>query len=212
MKRTFTVFAVLLMISGAVFAQKKITQEISDGTCECLQERVPSEKEASQFEMMLGLCMLEASTGKQDRIKKELGIDMNSMSGMERLGEVIGEYMAMNCPHFMNLILASMEDENSMARKALEEELDNMGSVSYDEFEGTVTAISEGDILKIEVKSGGMTQRFVCLGEFEGVGVVKLGTNLKGSDVILEYEETQIYSPVKKDFDYVKAIRAIRLK
>lgn len=206
-------FLFLLLFGFGQINAQDVIDKVSDETCECLNKRLTGDNlTSSQIEMVLGLCMLEVGGNNSEELEKETGIPMDGVESMEKLGEVIGERMATRCDKFMELLFILMGDENSQTSEALDEMMDEMDDSSSANVKGSVSEVSGDNLLTIKVKNGGKTETFVCIGEFSGVGVVKLGNDLVGKDVFIEYKAREMYSPKMKTMTEVKEIKKIELQ
>ncbi len=72
---------------------------IAKQSCDCL-DKVPDTLETDQFNMKLGLCMIEAANPYKKQIKKDYGINLDNIDTEgEKLGRIIGMKMATVCPN-----------------------------------------------------------------------------------------------------------------
>ena len=100
--RLFVLF-MLLFILNPVYSQNYM-DEIVNKSCECLIS-VPDSLDSEEFNMKLGLCMLEASMPYKKQLKKEFGIDLDNIDVEgARLGKLIGIRMTTVCPDALSSI------------------------------------------------------------------------------------------------------------
>ena len=199
----------LLMLVATTLSAQDVIDKVSDETCSCLEKRLTNDKkDASQIEMVIGLCMMEAGGRHKDELKEKHGIDLTSIENFEKLGELIGEHLAETCDKFIEVLFLLMDDDDSEIRAGILSELEEPAPG----ISGKVIAAEGEEVLIIKVKEGGRTTSFYCLGEFEGVDVVKQGKALAGKDVMIFYKETSIYSPKSKEFHTVKQITSIEVQ
>lgn len=211
MKKLILAFTLILFL-GNINAQEDVIDKVADETCDCLNKRLTGdEKSSGQIEMMLGLCMIEAGGAHSEELEKETGISMDGVEAMEKLGEIVGERMAARCDKFMEILFILMGDENSMTNEAMDEMLDEMEN-PFANSSGIVSEISGNELLTIKIKIAGRSKTYICVGDFEGKGVVKLGNDLVGKDVYIEYEIREIYSPKLKSMVEAREIKKIELK
>lgn len=95
-KYVVLVLALLLNVTET-FAQAYM-DSITEKSCSCLEQIVVNTK-PEDFNMKLGICMLEAASPYKKQLKQDHGIDLdkNDDSG-EQLGRMVGMKMATKCP------------------------------------------------------------------------------------------------------------------
>ncbi len=103
----------LSLISSTLFVNAQdFMDKITQKSCECL-DNIDENLEKSQFNMELGVCMIEASMPYKKQLKKEYKIDLERIeTSGEDLGRLIGVKMATACPNsLLRMVNKSQGDE-----------------------------------------------------------------------------------------------------
>lgn len=109
-------FALFFIFSTYVLqAQEDYMDTIADKSCECISKEMEINPEIS--EMQLGICLIKASKDFKVQLKRDYDIDLDKIAGAdgEKLGEIIGARLALNCPEIIIAASAGIpqeEDEN----------------------------------------------------------------------------------------------------
>ncbi|MEM6395201.1 MAG: hypothetical protein AAF741_02555 [Bacteroidota bacterium] len=88
-------------------AKEELLDQLGDETCECMDGR---EITAENMEMVIGLCILQASNDKVDDIKSILGYELFKEEDMVSLGEAMGMRMIFSCEILQTLMLDATEE------------------------------------------------------------------------------------------------------
>lgn len=138
----FLYILLLLTITSKSFSQAYM-DEIVKKSCECLGG-VSEELSNEEFTMELGLCMLQAASPYERKLKKDFKIDLSKIDqgGGEELGRVIGLKMATACPNVLMRMVGKIGDE--------EEEEPEVNTVNT--FEGQVTKVEEDQFIVFSVR------------------------------------------------------------
>lgn len=199
-------FPILLMSQNREALLSKMTAE----SCSCIKETIPKGAAPEELQMKIGLCFLPLTEKYGDDIKNHLGIDMTKMDGYEKLGETLGMQLSLECPYFLDLLMADMAKEDSFVKEALEgDEEELMAKQVF--ASGVVQQIDQTAYFSFSMKTDEGLQTFHAIKEFEGLGIIKLGNDLKGKTIEVFAEEMSIYEPRKKAFITVQAIKKIKL-
>lgn len=105
------------LISSTLFVNAQdFMDKITQKSCECL-DNIDENLEKSQFNMELGVCMIEASMPYKKQLKKEYKIDLERIeTSGEDLGRLIGVKMATACPNsLLRMVNKSQGDEEVSA-------------------------------------------------------------------------------------------------
>ncbi|MEM8584522.1 MAG: hypothetical protein AAGF87_09650 [Bacteroidota bacterium] len=130
-------FCFCLLFTQVLLAQEEreeLLDELSQETCECMGDR---ELTMDNMEMVIGMCVLQASSDKTDQIESLLGFEMFDQADMYSLGEQVGMRMMMNCEPFQNLMMDAAENGG------LEDYLEQQGIFPIETPDAT--EMSEGD-------------------------------------------------------------------
>ena len=133
MKSIFT--TLFVAIAFMAFSQDYM-DKIAVASCECI-DNVSDTIPTDQFNMELGLCMLEASMPYKKQLKKDHGINFDKIESQgEKLGRLIGIKLASTCPNSLMRMVKKVNpeldfeedeeiaDENNV-KVAVKEKLDN---------------------------------------------------------------------------------------
>lgn len=183
----------VLLISFSSFSQSYL-DKIAEESCACA-EKNKEKPGTNEFNMKLGLCMIEVSLPYQKQLKKDHKIDMNNIEKEgEKLGRLIGLKMAGKCPHVFSKFLGDEATE-------IEEIADNI-------IVGDVPKIEIGDIVVFNVKVNEKEIKRIYWINFvtsEG-NLIANYRSFEGKKVKIKYEESEIFDP--KQNDYVKILLA----
>lgn len=200
----------LLLISNMSWAQtEKEVEKISVLTCECLQDKYKQLKksDATKIQFELGICMLSAS----QTVGYE--IDLDDPNAAEELGARVGQYLAFNCPEFMELIGKMMEDDADFVDKVTE----NYGSsseASESQYTfGEVLEVSSGEFVTVKIETDtGKKETFYWMQYFEGAELLENDREeIINESVLIEFDEMEVYSPKLEDYIQIKVIRGFYL-
>jgi len=128
---------ICLFLTSSVSAQDYLST-ITYETCECLS-KITETEDQEQFNLELGLCIIEASMPYKKELKKDHDIDLENITedGI-RLGELIGIKMAGVCP----------EEILKMSKGSSPEEYEDMSSFAF----GTITKVEKEHFVVFSLK------------------------------------------------------------
>ncbi len=171
-------------------------------SCDCL-EHISDTLKTEQFNMELGLCMIDASMPYKKQIKKSFDIDLDNISTEgEKLGRLIGMKMATVCP---NALI-------KMSRKAKgQPESTNTEQTST----GTVTKIENDFFVVISLKDeSGKVTRYYWLTFVESqLDLVNSYSTLIGKSLSISYESSEFFDPKLleyRQFFIIKSIAVVK--
>lgn len=195
------ILIVLLIASTSVFAQKltkeELTVKMADKSCECATKEKISK---DNFEMTLGLCIIEAIKAFEKDVDRYYGKDViNNEKKMEELGYDVGKEMAKTCP----TIFKFMFDDDSKTQETVEEAPDEM-------LQGRITEIKLEQFLTFSVKEdSGRMNHFILLSSFEN-SYLLTDKVLKVNDLIeVYYYELELYDAKLSKFISYKVVTDI---
>lgn len=176
---------VILLISGAhvVFSQDYMTT-IAEKSCACL-EKVPDTLETQQFNMELGLCMIEASMPYKKQIKKDHNINLENIDTEgEKLGRLIGIKMVSVCPNILVKMTSTSKSRVNAKQNA-------------EEAEGTITKIEKDFFVTFSIKDGsGKVNKYYWLTAIESDSdLVNNYSSLEGKSVSIAYKPIELFDP-----------------
>lgn len=194
------VTTLLFLLAGALFSQDYM-DEIARKSCDCLTNLAEG-LEPDQFNMELGLCMIEAALPYKKQIKKDYDIDLDKIEVEgERLGRIIGLKMASICPSALVKITRQQMQE--------ETEPDNVELST----QGLVTKIESDFFVVFSVKeASGKTTKFYWLTFVESDDDLPSSyASFKGKSVNIGYSPMEFFDPVIKEYRQFMVINSIAL-
>ncbi len=221
MKKVYTTLFYFVLFASGILAQD-VLDKASDKTCDCIEDKIKKNMDSEKLTMVLGLCMLDASSDYKKEVKKKYKIDLTNEAGFAEFAELLGERMASRCDKFMEIVFQMVGDEDSKIGQEIKKEM-------YDEFdEETVDAVveesnsysmitaeildvKEGNILVLKCKVEGKLLDLYCIESFEGADVLKDLDALKNKSVLISTREKTIYSSELKTFITVEELKNIKL-
>ena len=125
------------------FSQDDYMTEIATKSCECLNNVSLEGKSSEQFNMELGLCMIQASQPYEKEILRDYNIDFAKIDEQgEELGRIIGMKMATICPGDLMKIASKLEGDN----------VDSSDNSSSLKITGKITGIQEKDFVTFIIR------------------------------------------------------------
>ena len=177
------IILVVFMTTTSIFGQKlskeQLTDKLSDKACECANKQ---EVTKENFELTLGLCLLEGINTFEKDVEKHYGKDViTNEKKMEELGYDVGVKMGAKCPKLFQFMLDEETDSSAV------EEADLMIS-------GKVTEIKSDQFLSFSIKEeSGKTNQFILLNNFDN-SFLLTDKILKANDSVdVSYYESEIY-------------------
>ena len=167
------------------FAQTDYMDKIAKASCECL-DKVTNMSNQEQFNMELGLCMIEASQPYKSELLRDYAIDFAKIDEQgEELGKLIGMRMATTCPGRLMEVASQMETAEDS-----EEEASN-----YMTAQGRISRINSDIFVEFSVKNTeSRTTRFYWLSYIDSN--IDLPVNyetLVGKNVEITYQTQELF-------------------
>ena len=197
--RLFVLF-MLLFILNPVYSQNYM-DEIVNKSCECLI-CVPDSLDSEEFNMKLGLCMLEASMPYKKQLKKEFGIDLDNIDVEgARLGKLIGIRMTTVCPDALVKITQRASETEKQGRRELMRE------------HGFITGIDDDFFVVFTLKDeNGKISKYYWLSFIDsGIELTENYTDLMGKPATILYEEQEFFDPRIKEYRKFNIIKELLL-
>ncbi len=200
-KQFFTAVVLLATSTGAVSAQD-VLDAIAEEACSCSREGGVSMANPEEFQMQLGLCILQACTPREKELKKQYSFTLSDFAENEKkaeeFGMQVGMRMAFKCPELFAGTEATAMDEE------WEEEVVE-DPMSYF-VEGVLTAIEPGQFNTLLVRDdGGEVHRVLWLTFFENSELFATTAKV-GSRITVEFYEDMFYNPSVNDYEWQKVI------
>ncbi len=200
------IIAILLIItSSSVFAQKLSKEELgvkmAEKSCECANKE---ELSKDNFEMTLGLCIIEAINAYEKDVDKHYGKDViNNEKKMEELGYDVGKEMAKTCPAIFKYMFADETTDEGFEEAVAEEVPDPI-------IIGKLTEVKSEQFLTFSVKEdSGKMNHFILLSSFEN-SFLLTDKVLKTNDSIeVSYYELELYDAKLAKFVSYKVVTDI---
>lgn len=191
----------LLLFSSAFFSQKLSKQELgiklAEKSCECANKEEISK---DNFEMTLGLCIIESIKAYEKDVDKYYGKDViSNEKKMEELGYDVGKEMAKTCPTVFKYMFSDDVTDEAVA----EEEPDAI-------ILGKLTEVKSEQFLTFSVKEEtGKMNHFILLSSFEN-SFLLTDKVLKINDTIeVSYYELELYDAKLAKFVSYKVVTDI---
>lgn len=187
MKYLFTSIIVIIF-TQAVIAQDYM-DEIAQKACECVGE-LGEISSSDNFNMQLGLCMIEAAGDYSDELLEEHGIDFKRIDEHgERLGELIGIKMASVCPAVLLEVAAKMEVKESESQS--ESSAEEMTFTTS----GKITKVNENLFVEFTVReTNNKTRKYYWLSFVNSnIEMADNYSDLKGKKVTITYESQEFF-------------------
>jgi hypothetical protein len=152
------------------------------------------------FEMTLGLCIIEAINAFEKDVDRHYGKDViNNEKKMEELGYDVGKEMAKTCP----AIFKFMFDDDSENQEVVEETPDEMIS-------GKLTELKSEQFLTFSVKEdSGKMNHFILLSSFENSFLLTDKVVKLNDAVEVYYYELELYDAKLSKFISYKVVTDI---
>lgn len=133
MKKIILLPALLLLLVFSAQAQTYM-DDIVKKSCDCVAKVNPNLK-GNEFNMALGVCIIEAAMPYKKQLKKDFDLDMDRIDVEgEKLGSIIGVRMVSFCPDAMMAITSKSEENVETAEGNAEITLGVVTKVEKDFF------------------------------------------------------------------------------
>lgn len=204
LKNLFSALVAVVAITGAVSAQD-VLDAIAEEACSCTREVGVSMASPDEFQMQLGLCILQACSPREKELKKQYSFTLADFSENEKkaeeFGMQVGMRMAFKCPElFVGTEVTEMDEESDL------ELPEDMNSFFV---EGVLTAIEPGQFNTLVVRDDtGKVHRVLWLTFFENSELFATTAQV-GSRVTVEFYEDMFYNPALSEYEWQKIIVAV---
>ena len=173
----------LVLVGNITFAQKltkdQLTDKLADKACDCVNKQ---EITKENFELTIGICLLEGINAFEKDVEKHYGKDVISNDKkMEELGYDVGKKMGSKCPTIFKFML---DDEEEVATDE-SEELSVSGKVSEIKTEQFITFVVK--------EATGKTNQFILLSNFDNAFLLTDKVLKATDEVDVTYYEMELY-------------------
>lgn len=173
----------LLLIGNIVSAQKLTKDQLSDKlaekACGCVEKQ---EVTKENFELTIGICLLEGINAYEKDVEKHFGKDVISNDKqMEELGYEVGKRMGLKCPSAFKFM---MEDEEVMEEE-ISEDLTLTGKVSEIKSDQFMTFVVKED--------SGKNNQFILLSNFDNAFLLTDKVLKVTDNVDVTYYEMELF-------------------
>lgn len=192
------ILLLLVLVGNITFAQKltkeQLSEKLAEKACGCAEKQ---EITKENFELTIGICLLEGISAFEKDVEKHYGKDIISNdSKMEELGYEVGKKMGLRCPVVFKFMLDDMEEDNDT-----DEQFEVSGKVSEIKSEQFITFIIKED--------SGKTNQFILLSNFENAFLLT-DKVLKVADAVdVTYYEMELFDAKLGQFISYKIVSDI---
>ncbi|MDP5026703.1 MAG: hypothetical protein NWQ14_00665 [Flavobacterium sp.] len=192
------ILLLLVLVGNITFAQKltkeQLSEKLAEKACGCAEKQ---EITKENFELTIGICLLEGISAYEKDVEKHYGKDIISNdSKMEELGYEVGKKMGLRCPVVFKFMLDDMEEDNDT-----DEQFEVSGKVSEIKSEQFITFIIKED--------SGKTNQFILLSNFENAFLLT-DKVLKVADAVdVTYYEMELFDAKLGQFISYKIVSDI---
>lgn len=177
------ILLLLVLVGNVTFAQKltkdQLSEKLADKACGCAEKQ---EITKDNFELTIGICLLEGINAYEKDVEKHYGKDVISNDKkMEELGYEVGKKMGLKCPTVFKFML---EDEEGVDIDD-SDELTISGKVSEIKSEQFVTFVVKEDT--------GKTNQFILLSNFDNAYLLTDKVLKSGDAVDVTYYEMELF-------------------
>lgn len=199
--RTWAVVLMLPLLVGNTWAQD-VLDPIAIKACECVED-MDSTATLEDFQMLLGLCMLQAAEPYQKELKKKYKLDLGrSDKNAEEFGRLVGMRMASKCPKtfadFTRRINGFSADPPPPP--PVPPHVSSKGAVQ--QVTGKLTSVRSGQFLTLVVLTGdGRTLDLLLLGQAGAVAnVLRRSDQGRGATGVWSYSTEEFFDPLSRTF------------
>lgn len=192
------ILLLLVLVGNITFAQKltkeQLSEKLAEKACGCAEKQ---EITKENFELTIGICLLEGISAYEKDVEKHYGKDIISNDlKMEELGYEVGKKMGLRCPVVFKFMLDDMEEDNDT-----DEQFEVSGKVSEIKSEQFITFIIKED--------SGKTNQFILLSNFENAFLLT-DKVLKVADAVdVTYYEMELFDAKLGQFISYKIVSDI---
>ncbi|MQP53494.1 MULTISPECIES: hypothetical protein [unclassified Flavobacterium] len=192
------ILLLLVLVGNITFAQKltkeQLSEKLAEKACGCAEKQ---EITKENFELTIGICLLEGISAYEKDVEKHYGKDIISNDlKMEELGYEVGKKMGLRCPVVFKFMLDDLEEDNDA-----DEQFEVSGKVSEIKSEQFITFIIKED--------SGKTNQFILLSNFENAFLLT-DKVLKVADAVdVTYYEMELFDAKLGQFISYKIVSDI---
>ena len=177
------ILLLLVLVGNIAFAQKLtkdlLSEKLAEKACGCAEKQ---EITKENFELSIGICLLEGINAFEKDVEKNYGKDVISNDKkMEELGYDVGKKMGSKCPTIFKFML----DEEEEAAPDESEELSVSGKVSEIKTEQFITFVVK--------EATGKTNQFILLSNFDNAFLLTDKVLKATDEVDVTYYEMELY-------------------
>jgi hypothetical protein len=177
------ILLLLVLVGNIAFAQKltkdQLSEKLAEKACGCAGKQ---EITKENFELTIGICLLEGINAFEKDVEKHYGKDVISNDKkMEELGYDVGKKMGSKCPTIFKFML----DEEEEAAPDESEELSVSGKVSEIKTEQFITFVVK--------EATGKTNQFILLSNFDNAFLLTDKVLKATDEVDVTYYEMELY-------------------
>lgn len=186
--KTTLILSFFLFSTFQIYSQDYM-DKIAQKSCDCL-DHVPDTLKTDEFNLKLGICMIEASTPYKKQLKKDHGINLDNIDTEgEKLGRLIGIKMASTCPTILLKLTQKPQDEEEKAAE-------------LKTAEGLITKLENDFFVVLSLKDeAGKTSRFYWLTFIEsGMELPTKYRSVVGESVVITYKVQDFFDPKIEDY------------
>lgn len=192
--------ALLTTVSGFVFSQD-YTKKIAKTACECFTKVKAENPDAKNFDVQLGVCMINAAEPYSKELKKDYNLDiLGDESSGDKVGEIFAKWILRECPDtFIELIEL---EESSNSENQTKELLIN----------GTVTKIEKDNFIIFHVVGDNKTlNKLYWVSTIESnLDLPKEYGSLLNKKVNISYYTAEIFDVKINDYRKVNIISGLK--
>jgi hypothetical protein len=183
--------------------------------CDCLNKKKGNASSMTELQTLATECITTSAMTEFMALATERNLDPTDQEAGRKLGtEVAMDLLKMKCPAFMDI--ARMAAEGKIKGNEVPPpgtlETDKVRVETVQHTGGTVLRVDKGDLLSITVRDNkGTEQKFYWIDRFpesDSFTGAK-ADKLKGSKVMIQWTEREIYSPATGAYRKVKVIQGI---
>jgi hypothetical protein len=177
------ILLLLVLVGNIAFAQKlnkdQLSEKLAEKACGFAEKQ---EITKENFELTIGICLLEGINSFEKDVEKHYGKDIISNDKkMEELGYDVGKKMGSKCPTIFKFML----DEEEEAAPDESEELSVSGKVSEIKTEQFITFVVK--------EATGKTNQFILLSNFDNAFLLTDKVLKATDEVDVTYYEMELY-------------------
>lgn len=179
--------------------------EIVNKACECLTT-IPDTLDSQQYNMELGLCILNASLPYKKKLKKDFDINLDNIDTEgESLGRLIGVRMATVCPD------ALISISKKAAEKKLEKESLELPDIGLEKAHGFITDIEDDYFVVFSVKdeNGKITKYYWLTFIDSSIELTQNYDALVGKTANISYVEEEFFDPKISEYRTFNIIKEL---